>query len=305
MKESSSEPIAQPLTPISVSLALLTSALWGGNAVATRFALDGMPPLAAAGVRFTLATAFMLVWCCVERTRLKLRSNQWLPVVVMGILLFLQIGTFNLGLQSSNASHAVLLVNTSIFWVLLIEQWFFRTHKLTGKKIVGVALAFCGMALVILTGSETDSAVSDSPSLEGDAILAVSSLILGIKIVYTRQAVRQVEPGALIFWHDVIGTILLFLASVCFESPEWKALTVTMVLALLYQGLLVGGFCFGMNAVLLKKHLASQIAVFAFAAPLFGVVLAQLLRDDPLTPWLPVATVCVTGGIVLANWRDV
>ena len=72
-------------------------------------------------------------------------------------------------------------------------------------------------------------------------------------------------------------------------------------LGVIYQGIFVAGLCFAIQAMLLRHHSASQISVFGFATPLFGVGLGVLLRGDPLSANLLVAAICVAVGIVLVN----
>jgi drug/metabolite transporter (DMT)-like permease len=298
------KPAIAPMGGLSVLLALLTTGLWGGNAVATRFAVDAIPPVAAAAIRFALASAIMLLRCLLEGRGLRLRRGQALPVLLLGFLLFVQISTFNVGVWLSNSSHGVMLVNTAMFWVLAIEHWITLTDRLTGRKVGGVMLASVGTALVLFTSKRrVESLPLDQPSLLGDLVLLGSAAILGGKIVYTRQSLKVVEPGKLILWHDVVGLVLFAAWSGMTETIDLGGFDRSVWLALLYQGVVVGGFCFAIQAQLLQKHSASQISVFAFATPLFGVAAAQLFRNDPLSPWLLVAIVCVTAGIVLVNWR--
>lgn len=277
--------------------------MWGGNAVSTSFALDSLPPIAAAAIRFALAAVFMVLWCRLEGSGLELRRAQIRPILILGFLLFGQIGTFNIGIDLSNSSHAVLLVNTAIFWVLALEHFVTREHRLTPRKVVGVVVASMGTLLVVTTSQSTSATHQpDDPSLLGDVVLLGSSLILSVKILYTRHALHTVETGKLIFYHDVIGTALFVVFSACTETIILAKIDTIAVVALLYQGFIVGGLCFAVQAQLLRKHAASQIAVFGFAAPLFGILLARIFREDPMSPWLLVAAMCVAGGIVLVNW---
>lgn len=291
--------------PAAVSLSLLTAALWGGNAVATSFSVDALPPLTVAALRFALATAFMLFWCRAEGSELRLRSGQWRASVIAGVLLFLQIGTFTIGVALSSSSHATVLINSFPFWVVAIEHYMTREDRLTPGKALGLLAAGGGTILLITMTAQTNTGTDqlDPPSLLGDSILALSALLFAIKMVYTRHAVRTVESGKLILWHDVVGTALFVAASALFEDVHWERTTLPAWLGIAYQGILVGGFCFAVQARLLRFHSASQISIFNFTTPLFGVALAVLLRGDALSPWLLAAGVAVAIGILLVN-RD-
>ena len=64
---------------------------------------------------------------------------------------------------------------------------------------------------------------------------------------------------------------------------------------------MAAGLCFAIHTTLLRTHSASQISLFAFTTPLFGVTIAVLMRGDHLSPWLLLSAACVAAGIFLAN----
>ena len=136
---------------------------------------------------------------------------------------------------------------------------------------------------------------------QSSALLLASALLLGIRIVYVKQALRRIEPGKLILWHDVFGVCLFLTYSLTFEDVHVGPMKTTAIWGLLYQGLLVAGFCFAAQTRLLQTYSALQITMFSFATPLFGVLFGVLLRHDPLSPRLFGSAVCVAIGIYLAN----
>ena len=281
--------------------------------MAVKFSLDRLPVMAIAAVRFGMAAVFMLVWCRWEKSGLKLRRDQIVPSLNTGLLLFAQIGLFNVAIRLSNASHSSLLINTFIFWVAGIEYFVLRTDRLNLRKGVGLFIAFLGVGLILLTSRSAADAPADShASLAGDLVMVGSAFLLGIKILYTKHAMTVVEPGKLIFWHDVFGVVCFAAWSLLFEQADLSPfLSVAAyaepsirnaMLGLLYQGIVVAGFCFATQALMLRKHSASQLSVFSFATPLFGVTYGVVLRGDPLSGWLAVAGVGVAAGILLVNW---
>jgi drug/metabolite transporter (DMT)-like permease len=184
----------------------------------------------------------------------------------------------------------------------VLEHFVTRGHRLTRQKSLGLGLAAAGVLLILSAAdSPANERAADAPTRWGDLILVLSAFVLGLKILYVKQALRIVEPGKLIFWHDLVGVVLFALCSLLFEPLSNGGWTLPAVLSILYQGVLVAGLCFVIQAHLLRRHSASQISVFNFAAPLFGVSLAILLRGDPLSPWLLVSVACVVAGIWLVQ----
>ncbi len=294
----------RPLTAAAVMLCLTTAFLWGGTAVSNQFAVDHLPPLFVGGVRFLLAGLFMLPWCVVERAPIRITRAQWKPVLIMSALLFLQIGSFNIGGKWSTSSHASLFVNTYVFWVAAIEHFLMRTIRLSSRAILGLIIAGVGVALLVLSTAKptgTTAQSLDTPTLTGDMVLILSGLILALKVLYTKDAVRHIAPGTVILWHDFLGAAMFFAASLLCEPIPRSMPGASTVWALLYGGIVVSGFCFAAHAWQLRTYGASQISVFSFATPIFGVALGVLMRGDGLSPWLLVCGIAVAVGITLVN----
>lgn len=288
-------------------MATLTSALWGGTPVAIQFSADTLPPVMIAAIRFALAGLFMLFWCRWEGAGLIVRPGQGQPILVAGGLLFIQIVTFNIGVAESNSSHGSLFINTFIFWVAGIEHFFTRAERLSARQWWGLFLAGVAALAVIavdIRPAPESGAPRDEASLYGDLILLLSGLILGVKIVYTKHAVRTVEPGKLIFWHDIVGTAMFFAYSFIFETTRLADFTMPAIWGLLFQGILVAGLCFAIQAVQLKHHSASQISVFSASTPLFGIAFGAMFRGDALSPWLLASAACVAWGIWLVTREE-
>ncbi|MDP7016883.1 MAG: DMT family transporter [Pirellulaceae bacterium] len=294
----------QPMGLRSVALALLTVTLWGGNPVAVQYCLDTLPPIAIAGVRFAIAAVFMWGWCVFSGEPILLRRKQWGPAFVTGVLLFAQISLFNLGVARTNSSHSTLCINTFIIWVVLIDHFITRGDRLGFVKTAGLLSAVTGAVLTLATvtgGGPAADLELDPTTLAGDVLLLASALVLAIKVVYTKYAVREISPGSLILWHDVVGVSLFFMASAAFEEVDWARVDGAAVWGLAYQGLLVAGLCFVVQAMLLKRHSASQVSVFSFATPLVGVLLGVTMRGDGLSWTLMLSGVLIAIGILMVQ----
>ncbi len=296
----------------SAVLALLTSFLWGGTPVAIKYSQDVLPPIGVAAARFLLAAAFMVVWCRMQRVGLGLKSAERRPALICGLLLYAQISLFHLGLHSSSPSHGSLLINTFVLWVAAIEHFVTRTDRLNARQLTGLMMAVAGVVLVLVVpGNDLDttntaaSIARDQPSFYGDLLLVGSGFLLGVKIIFTKHAVRIVPPARLILWHDLVGVALFVATSLVIESEQIDLgrFHIQAGLGLLYQGLIVAGFCFAVQSQLLKRHPAARLSVFAFLTPIFGVLIAWAFREAAPSPWLLVAAVTVAAGIALVNWK--
>lgn len=292
----------KPITLAAAALAILCAALWGGLAVAIRFTQDSVPPIGTAGLRFTLGTFFMYVWCRYEGVKLSVHPGQWGPIVAVGVLLFAQIGTFHWGLTRTNSANGSVMIGCNPVFVAVIAHFALRGDPLSRVKLLGLLVAAAGMTTVILGSAKPDpTGQTDAATVLGNLVILFSCLLLASRTVFTKHALAVIEPGKLLFWSNALGTVMFFAYSAAFEGLDTYHLTTVAVVGLLYQGLVVAGFCFAAWTALLRRHRASQLAVFGFAQPLFGIVFGSLFRGDPVGLLLALGGLAVAVGIFLVT----
>lgn len=292
---SSADQTYRPLRGSSLALTILVVALWGGNTVAVSFSVDTLPPVAVACMRFMMGTVVMVFWCRFERTPLSASADELRASFIAGTLLFAQIATFNVAVKWTNSTHGAMLINTFPFFVAAIGHWITKSDRLTPRRTMGLVFAAVGVAAVML---DKRAMTGDMRSfLIGDVVLLLSAILLAIRVVYVGRAVQRIRPSKLIFWHDVFGVMMFAAWSMATESLSSATWTLPSALGLLYQGVVVAGFCFIIHAALLKHHSAAQISVFSFASPVFGVVFSIALRNEPLTASVVAGAALVAFGI--------
>ena len=287
----------RPLSGTSLAIVITIVMLWGGNSVAVSFSVDTLPPVAVAGIRFAMGTVVLFFWCLFERTPFRINRHEAWMSIVAAFLLFTQISTFNVGVQLSNSTHGAMLVNTFIFFVGAIEH-VTGVDRLNARRAIGFGMAATGVMLVMQT--RNDGSVAET-FLIGDALLLLSALLLAVRVVYVRHAVQTMPPSRLMFWHSVFGVGMFAVWSLSTETFAESRLTTASLLGLLYQGVIVAGLCFVLHASLLTKHSASQVSVFSFATPVFGVLFSVLLRNEPFNASVILGAICVAAGIRLVT----
>ena len=157
------------------ALALLCAALWGGLAVAVRFTQEDLPPVGTAALRFGIASVVVALWGKSQGQGLWVRREEWKPISVVGILLFLQIGLFHWGLTQTNSAHGSVLIGSNPVFVALIAHFMLLGDRLSWGKLAGLGLAVLGLVTVFAGPSGVTS--GDPPTWLGDGIILLSSLL--------------------------------------------------------------------------------------------------------------------------------
>ena len=282
------------------ALALLLSALWGGNPVAIKVGLLDAPPFWLGSMRFVLGGLAILVWAWWTGALkgFRVESHEWRPLGFLGLLFTVQIACLNVGTQFTTASHSAVLINAYAVHTVVLAHFLVPGDRLTPRKLGGVLLAYAG--IVILFAREPGGAEA---TLLGDLTVSISALLLGERTIYLARAVQRIDPVKLLLAQALVGSAGLAALSLWLEGGLPYRWTTSLVLALLYQGVVVAGFNFTASLWLLKHYRPSALAAFFLTSPIFGVLLSGPFTGEPLTGALLLASVLVAGGIGLTSRR--
>jgi drug/metabolite transporter (DMT)-like permease len=277
-----------------------TALLWGGNAVAGKFAVGHISPMLLTLLRWLLA--FLLI----ATISLKRVSRDWkelrahLPMLAaLGAFGFT---FFNMALYSAlNYTSAinVTIEQAGIPMVIFLANLMLFGTRVRGGQIVGFSLSLIGVALTAGHGTFTRLA-----SLEinfGDALMLLAVLLYSGYTVALRF-----RPS--INWQSLmtVMTFFAFVTAIPFTIWEWQNgtmnppdLTGTMVV--LYTAVLPS---LAAQVLFIKgvEYIgANRAGLFINAVPIFGTLLAVALLGEDFQIYHGVALVLVLGGIWIAE----
>ncbi len=290
----------RPLDLRGALVALLLAALWGGNPVAVKVGLADAPPLRLAWMRFVLGGLAILAYAWYTRRQgvLTVRRGEWGVLWSLGLLFTVQIGLMNIGINLTTAAHSSVLLNSYAVHTVVLAHFFIPGDRLTPAKLGGVVVAYGG--IVLLFGRDFSF---QSGTLLGDLVVSASALLLGERTVYMARAVQRLDPVKLLLAQSAIGSACFFLGSLWLEAAVPTRYTVSLATSLFYQGAIVAGFNFVVNAWLLQLYRPSALAPCALTSPIWGVLLSSVIAGDALTPTLLLSSLMVAIGIGIATRR--
>ncbi len=287
-------PSASPVTWKVGLFALLISCFWSGNIVSIKLGLQTIPPFWSAFWRMLVGVVVVALWAVATGVPIRFKRSDARAMLLLGALFAIQISIFNLSVEFTSPAYAVILLNTNPVMINLISHFFMQDDRLTTARFAGLALAFGGIAYVML--GQPDARLAPNPLL-GNSLMLVSSVLLALRVVYTQRLVRYSDPLPPVLWQGVLSLPGFLALALAFEPPLLKPLTLEPILAILYQAVVVAGFCFVAWTTLLKRYSAGNLAVYAFSVPIFGIVLAALMFDEQITGRLFLGAAAVGAGI--------
>ena len=290
---------AQPIGPQSAFLALTVGLIRGGNQVALKTALTALPPLWTAFGRMLIGCAAVGLWSRLRRRELRPERDEVPRLALLAALFTVQISILHTGADYTSPAYAVVLINMNPIMANLIAHFFVPEDRLSPTRALGLAVAFGGVAWVFF--GNPDPVLAPNPAL-GNALMLLSALLVAVRTVYVQRLVQKIRPEKAAFW-QMLACLPVFLAGggVFKGVGERVPLDWPPILAMLYQGLLVGGAGLLLWIYLLRKHTPGTVSVFSFVTPLCGVFMSAIVFGEKITPRLLTGVAAVLIGISLAS----
>ncbi len=282
---------ALPALPLAhVLLALSVVAIWGSNFVVIRIALEHLPPLAFAALRFLLA-AFPLVFL-VPRPQVPWRHLAGYGLMIgtgqFGLLFIAMKGSISPGLAS-------LVIQTQVFFTIALAA-FLAGERVRAHQAAALLVATAGVVLIAVNVDATTTPLGLALVLAAAASWAGGNMVA--------KASGRVNMVAYVAWSSLFTFPPLMALSLATEG--WTAVSAGFAAAgpgtwaaVLWQT--VGNTLYGYSVWgwLLARHPAATITPMALLVPVFGMGTSAVVLGEALPAWKIEAAALVIGGLAI------
>ncbi len=294
----SPEPEAQQhraLTPGAAAFTFGLTGLWSGLSIAIKIGLEDAPPLRIGWFRFVAGAVTVLIWALWVKADLAVRRKELLVLAAIGALFCLELGTMNIGLSKTSASHGSVLLSSFPVWVAVFAHFQIQGDRLNARKVTGILIAYSGIVVIFVQGLSLSRDL-----LVGDGLMLASSLVLAQHQVFSARVARDIHIAKIIMARFAAGAAVFVIASTLTEHGPWLW-TASLGLSIFYQGVVIAGFGFIANLWLLKRYFPSQVAVISLTGPVLSVLLAWALLHEEPTALLWAGAALITLGALLVQ----
>lgn len=271
-------------------LALAVVAVWGTNFVVIRVALDHLPPLTFATLRYIFALLPAVFF--VRRPNVAWQSLAAYGVMIgfgqFGLLFIAMDGLISPGLAS-------LVVQMQIFFTIGLSVWL-SGERMQRFQFAALLLAMAGIGVIL---AHTDG--TTTPLGLALVLGAAVSWAIGNHIAKVSGATAML---AFVVWASLFSIPPLLLAALIVDGPVLMGARMATAdlgvwAAVFWQSL--GNTLFGYTAWgwLLARHPASTITPMAMLVPVFGMTASAWLLAEPLQGWKLLAGALVISGLAL------
>lgn len=273
--------------------------IWGSTYLAIRWAVETLPPLGMASVRFLLAGSMLYGWSRWRGAPPPTR-RQWKDAAIAGTLLLAGgNGAVVVAEQWVPSGLAALLVASVSLWLVVLDALFGSKSRPSMRTVFGLLAGLAGVAL--LAGSPALGAGGRQERV-GAALLLFAAVAWAAGSLYSRYASRPPRPRVLVGMQMIMGgTVLAGMSWASGEPAGFDAGSVSTRswMALLY--LIVVGALIGYAAYiwLLTVTTPARVGTYAYVNPVVAMMLGWGLADEPVTLRSIVAAAIILGSVVV------
>jgi drug/metabolite transporter (DMT)-like permease len=255
--------------------------VWGSTYLAIRLAIETIPPLLMAGVRFIIAGSIMYLWGRFRTDERPTRAH-WKSAAIVGLMLLL-VG--NGGLSWSEqlipSGIAALLVAVSPLWFILID-WMQGGTRPTAGVFIGLAFGTLGIAILV---DPADLVGGGEVSLLGASVLLMSSICWAFGSFYSRRATLPSSPALANGMEMLVGGVALLVVGVLtgeVADLHFAVITNKSLWAMAY--LVVFGSIIGFSSYIWLFHntTPTRASTYAYVNPIVAVIIGWSVGGEQL-----------------------
>ena len=252
-----------------------------------------------AGARFALAGIIVLSIGFMRNPKaMLLHKKDILPVGILGFFqTFMQYLLLYIGLLKVSGTKSSLLTSVAAFGSVILSAIFFKSDKLTFRKILGCLVGISGIVVITMSGGSLGGF-----SLMGDGLVILSNLSGAFGNVISKKISPDRDPVQISGWQLTFGGFVLVMTGLIFGG-KLTFYNIQCLLILLYLAFMAG-IAFMLWTMLLFHNPVSKIAVFNLFIPVFGTMWSGLfLGENIFTPINLISLLLVCSGVFLVNFK--
>lgn len=285
---------------LAITIVALVSLIWGLQQVFVKAVASDMSPVLQIALRSGIA-AVLLTLVMLWRKESLINRSTFKPGIIAGLLFSLEFFFVGEGLRHTTASHMVVFMYTAPIFVAFCLHFTVKSEQLKPLQWLGIIVAFVGISLTFLL-REAESGTASAPNmLWGDLLAIFGAISWAATTVLVRKSSLATAPATQTLWYQlIVSFVVIFIVAIVTGQTQYS-LTPSVMGNLVFQGIIVTFASYLIWFWLLRQYSASQLGVFTFMTPMFGIGFGVWILNEPLEVSFIYGAILVMMGIVLVN----
>ncbi len=273
--------------------------IWGSTYLFVAFAVEEVPPLKMAAMRFLIASLLIFI---VSPLLIKWKEVKWVEIkhAMIAGFMFLTLGNGAMcyALQFIDSGFSALIISAQPLVIILFMR-ILEKVEINPKVIIGCALGMLGMYLLV-----SQKNLVGGPDQWKGLVAMISCLFTW---GYASLYVKKVEMPKSIFVNSAVqmafASVSLFIGSIIFGEAytDWMNLSKLTWFSILYLVLFGSIAAFTAFNFLLQHISPDKVATSTYINPIVAIFLGWYFRDEFISSQTLIAASILLAGVYFIN----
>ncbi|WP_312339544.1 DMT family transporter [Anaerospora hongkongensis] len=256
------------------------AAIWGGMYVASKYALDVVPPFTLLFLRYFFSALTLILLCRHSKVEIIPREDRGILFQIGFFGYFLSVAAQFIGTKLSTAHMGAVITTLSPvfqsgFAILLLGE------RIIVRQVIAIGLSLAGV--LVITGLPGEDA--GEAFFYGNLFFLLAACLWGYYSVLSKKIATRHPALRITTWGIMLATGFALLPAVS-EITTWDAAALKSLPVILSIGYLavvsttVAYYCWNKGLSLMNPH---QAGLFFFLQSIVGSILGWLVLDENLS----------------------
>jgi drug/metabolite transporter (DMT)-like permease len=273
--------------------------IWGSTYLASKFAVQTIPPYLMGGSRFLIPGTILYLWALSRGSPAPTRREWGSAAIVGALLLCGGNGAVNWAEQRVPSGLAALLVASVPLWMVILDWARPGGRRPTAVVAIGLLVGLIGVGVLALPGIAQRSGPIDR---SGSIMLVIGSISWAAGSIYSRHGPLPASAEMSTGIQMIAGSVALFIVgAVSGEFGRLHLAAVTPLSLLGWSYLVLFGSLLGFTAYiyLLRETTAARASTYAYVNPVVAVFLGWAVAGEAISTRTIVAAAIILAGVVM------
>lgn len=268
----------------------MVALIWGSYFTASKIALNSFPHMLFIGLRFFLL--FIVTSIYLFRDKLPVKE-----VFYFSLIALFNMFTINKAIDLCSDLSPIVLINELSVPAAVLLGVIFLKEKCYLKDIIGMAIAFIGLSIVIHTGSEE--------KVQEAAVLfaIIASLSFALYNLYLKRISKYNLVSVISLSSLFIFPVFIVLSFFQEEWPSIENIQLGAVLSLIYVVVVISFLAMLAWMYLLKTYPMGRVVPFGLLTPVFGCIINTVILNEKIGINTILGGAVIIAGLIIIEFK--
>lgn len=269
---------------------------WAGAFIAGKFSVTEFPVFSLTFFRFFFAVILMIPILKIKNESFKIDKEDFYTFLKLGIIGMVGYHIlFFMALKFTSSGNSSLIAATNPI-ITTILAYIFLKEKINIKNIISICISFFGVLIIISNGNI--NFITNMHFNKGDIIMVFAVFCWASYSIISKNVLKKYSPLKVTFFAFLFCTIFL-IPFVIYENPMSYIPNTTLKgwLAVIYMSIFASLIGYLIQQISIKNIGPSKTNLYINLVPMFSMILAYFILDEPVTKIKLIAGLFIITGV--------